>query len=83
MPRVSRSGGPVRAKAATEYIADAPTLKAKTPLANGARSRRRFGRVVSSHSFVACWTQKPAAEIVNSSRGDRSLRWVMAKNGIP
>ena len=38
MPRVSRSGGPVRANAATEYIADAPTLKAKTPFANGARS---------------------------------------------
>ena len=36
MPRVSRSGGPMRANAATEYIADAPTLKAKTPLANGA-----------------------------------------------
>ena len=35
---IPSGGGPVRANAATEYIAYAPTLKAKTPFANGACS---------------------------------------------
>ena len=65
-------GRPGRANAATEYIADAPTLKARTPFANGARSSRRRGRRVSSHSFVACCTQNPADEIANSCAASRS-----------
>ncbi len=43
----------------------------------------QVGRRVSSHSLPACCTQKPADEIVNSRVGDRPLRWVIAKNGIP
>ncbi len=39
---------------------------------NGARSSRSRGCRVSTSSLVACCIQKPAAETVNSRRGERS-----------
>ena len=83
IPRVSRSSGPVLAKAAPSTSTDAPTLKAKTPLTNGALLAAEVRPRVSSHSLVACWTQKPADEITNSCAARQLRSWVMAKNGMP
>src|SRR3954470_18340944 len=81
IPRVSRSTGPALANATNAYPTEFSTLKAKSPLRTGACWLFSDGRCIRSHSFVASCTQKPAAEIVNSRRGDKSDRCEMAKNG--
>jgi len=80
-PRVSRSSGPVRVNAATEYPADVRTLKARSPLSTGACSSRSSGRAVSRYSLTACCAQNPADEITNSRPG-LTGSCVIAKNGM-
>src|SRR5262245_12750167 len=80
IPRVSRSPGPVRAKAAPEYATDDSTFKARMPLSHGACASRRYGERDNTTSSVACCTQNPADEMANSRTGETGS-WVIAKKG--
>ena len=54
MPRVSRSCGPTRAKAAPQEATDVRTLNASSPFSNGASSCLSAGRVVRRNSLTEC-----------------------------